>query len=102
MTEPITFLPSGEVEGEPITFRPEGPAVSIPYTNPPIGSLWRHEKTGGTYVVLGFAMIEATWRIGVAYLPVDGPAMPIVRDHAEFMDGRFTSIRAVSFVRNLP
>jgi hypothetical protein len=91
-------------QGEPITFLPEGvPEVSIPYTNPPIGSLWRHEKTGGTYVVLGFAMIEATWKIGVVYLPVDGhAALPIVRDHAEFMDGRFTSIRAVSFIRNLP
>jgi hypothetical protein len=88
-----------------VTAPTDAPAGEMVFQHPDvlIGTLWRHEKTGGTYVVIGFAMIEATWKIGVVYLPLDGRgSMPIVRDHAEFMDGRFTSIRAVSFVRNLP
>ena len=58
-------------------------AVSVP-----VGSRWQHVARGTRYTVSGYCMIESTWRPGVKYVAdVDG--LEIVRDAAEFTDGRF-------------
>lgn len=62
-------------------------------TSAPPGSRWRHLKTGGTYVVTGTVLIEATWRPGVEYVSTSGAIKDvIVRDREEFLDGRFELI----------
>lgn len=50
----------------------------------------RHIKTGGLYRFLGTCKIEATWTDGVLYDNAEG--VLIVRDKAEFEDGRFEPI----------
>lgn len=53
----------------------------------PDGGLWTHCKSGGQYVVMFPAMIEATATPGVAYCGHDG--LIWVRPVEEFLDGRF-------------
>lgn len=55
----------------------------------PVGSRWRHVARGTRYTVSGHCMIESTWRPGVRYV-ADADGLEIVRDGAEFTDGRFT------------
>ncbi len=64
------------------------------------GSVWRHEKSGGFYVVLGQCRIEATNTPAVRYMPVDG-GTEWVRPEDEFMDGRFVRICEMRANRNV-
>lgn len=54
----------------------------------PDGGLWTHKKTGGRYVVLFPAMIEATMEPAVCYASASS-GMIWVRPVKEFLDGRF-------------
>jgi hypothetical protein len=58
---------------------------------PPTGSIWEHEKSGHTYVVLGLCRIEATNTPAVLYTQAgaDGDAITWARPVAQFLDGRF-------------
>jgi len=58
---------------------------------PKRGSKWRHKKTDHVYVVVGFCMLEATWKMAVLYTPTFARPSdpPIARDLEEFGDGRF-------------
>jgi hypothetical protein len=55
----------------------------------PVSSLWRHRK-GGTYRIVGHAMIEASMTPAVIYESLSGDAGLWVRPGDEFLDGRFT------------
>lgn len=70
---------------------------------PSEGSIWRHEKTGHYYVVLGLCRIEASDEAAVRYKRTLPPPRALnqpqramtahwIRPLAEFMDGRFTEI----------
>ena len=56
----------------------------------PKGSVWVHKK-GSIYTIIGHVMIESTWREGVIYR--DSRGVDIVRDSAEFLDGRFRRLK---------
>lgn len=67
--------------------------VHLCVTETPVGSVWRHKKTGDDYRVTGHAMIESTWKPGVIYVRnIRGLSPLIVRDGDEFIDGRFERI----------
>lgn len=52
---------------------------------------WKHTKSGGVYVVEGFAYREEDSVILVLYrLAGSDNAIPWARPYHEFMDGRFT------------
>lgn len=65
--------------------------------DPEIGSMWRHKKARGVYVVRGYCLIEASDEIGILYRRCHikgeswerGAGITWVRPLAEFMDGRF-------------
>jgi len=59
------------------------------YDYPPEGVL-THVKTGGKYVALCPAVIEADAVPAVAYTKLGGDGTVWIRPLAEFMDGRFT------------
>lgn len=86
----------GFIEKAPMT--PEGYNTAAPAGRirrgaapPPVGSLWKHKKTGHVYVVIGHCQIEATNQPGVLYTPVWATSAPTVwaRPTLQFMDGRF-------------
>lgn len=57
----------------------------------PVGSHWRHEATGGEYVVTGHCRIETTLELAVPYVgQPDG--LPWARGAGQFLDGRFVRI----------
>ena len=63
-------------------------------TMPLTGQLYRHLKTGHTYVVvLADCRIEATNAEAVAYRREDNPGGVVwVRPYTEFCDGRFEHV----------
>lgn len=62
------------------------------YDEPPHeGSIWRHDKTGGHYVVLGGCRLEVDGEPAVLYEPAGGGTR-WVRPESEFMDGRFQPV----------
>ena len=71
-------------------------------TMPPIGSDWKHVKSGGLYSVITYAMIEATLTPAVIYAGgngyhKDGLTWKVwCRPVSEFMDGRFARITKLS------
>ena len=61
----------------------------------PTGSRWDHCK-GGRYVVVGYCLLEATATPAILYA-LDEPEAPIwARDAGEFLDGRFTPVKATA------
>lgn len=60
----------------------------------PVSTLWRHQKTGGVYVICGECQIEATNEPAVLYssVQIEGPLW--CRPKTEFLDGRFIRLRA--------
>lgn len=63
----------------------------------PVASAWRHQRTGGVYIVMGYCRIEATARPAVLYASVKGDTdMPWARDAEEFTDGRFRRVMAMT------
>jgi hypothetical protein len=64
-------------------------------SKPATGSIWKHLKTGGVYIVTGACQFEVSNRPGVLYVAVtvamDGPQW--ARDREEFLDGRFELVR---------
>ena len=57
------------------------------------GQVWRHEKTGGDYLVLHpDTTLESTGERMVTYINRE-TAKCWVRYYAEFVDGRFTLVR---------
>lgn len=59
---------------------------------PRTGSVWRHQK-GSDYLIVGPGMREDGWILQVGYVPLGKVgAVPIYRDAAIFMDGRFTAL----------
>lgn len=100
--EPIIYTsPEGytiEVGGENHTFRRAADLIeklveSLGADKPLTGTVWRHEKTGGVYRIVGSCQIEATNELGYMYQLVDVD-YPIVwvRGRHEFLDGRFTEL----------
>lgn len=68
-------------------------------TEVPPGSIWRHKRMGGLYVVVGECRLESTWEPAVLYRPLDpseawATEPPIARARAEFLDGRFMRVSA--------
>ena len=59
----------------------------------PIGSQLRHKKTGGLYVVIGLATIEATLEAAYVYESMQTHDY-WVRPQAEMEDGRFELVSA--------
>jgi len=57
----------------------------------PVGSTWKHKRSGKAYTVTGHVMLEATWSPGVVYRGTEH-SFDIVRDADEFTDGRFERI----------
>jgi hypothetical protein len=57
----------------------------------PIGSQLRHKKTGGFYLVIGLAKIEATLEMAYVYESMQTHDY-WVRPQAEMEDGRFELI----------
>ena len=57
-----------------------------------VGTLWRHEKSGGIYTIFASCQIEATNEAGVLYHSVEGYGPLWCRPLAEFADGRFVKI----------
>ncbi len=51
----------------------------------PIGTLYKHLKTGGTYIVVGHCQLEATNRPGILYVSTKGGKI-WARDIDEFLD----------------
>jgi len=59
----------------------------------PPGSQWRHEKTGGLYMIASVALVEATLEIVVVYRSLNEEhVLTFTRPIREFLDGRFTNI----------
>lgn len=57
----------------------------------PIGTVWRHRKTGHVYTIIGTCRLEATNAPAYLYRrPEDG--ITWARDMDEFLDGRFERI----------
>jgi hypothetical protein len=60
----------------------------------PEGSIWKHRKTGMSYVVLGHCVIEKTLAGSVIYQHHKNPrGIKWVRPLSEFLDGRFEHVR---------
>ena len=60
---------------------------------PPVGSMWKHVKTGNTYEVTGMCKIEATNTVAVLYRDWSQPqSLPWARPLSEFKDGRFVRV----------
>ena len=57
-----------------------------------VGGIFRHKKTGGEYVVMMFATIEATMTQAVVYKST-ATDQAWVRPVSEFEDGRFELVR---------
>ncbi|WP_172298333.1 hypothetical protein [Pseudoruegeria sp. HB172150] len=57
----------------------------------PPGSLWRHLKSGGRYMVHGHVILEATLEPAVIYSS-SLAGTPWCRSAEEFFDGRFECI----------
>lgn len=57
----------------------------------PVGSRWRHLRTGGYYIVTGLAMSEGDLTMLVCYRNVksDPDTVPWARPAEQFLDGRF-------------
>ncbi|MEO0678848.1 MAG: DUF1653 domain-containing protein [Pseudomonadota bacterium] len=55
----------------------------------PTGSVWRHVKSGGRYMVIGYCWLEATAQPAVLYARDEPESEIWARDAAEFLDGRF-------------
>lgn len=55
------------------------------------GQFWTHIKTGGTYFITGFCILESTNKDAVLYIneTADDGVTPWARDKEEFLDGRF-------------
>lgn len=70
---------------------PKRPAAEPP-TGPPVGSVWRHRKTGTKYVVLHVGMIESGLVPCVVYRLHMEPGVVWVRPVTEFVDGRFENL----------
>lgn len=65
-----------------------------PIDKPPMGSTWRHVKTGSTYTVLGVALCSTNNHPpeeSVIYISHDYQEMRY-RDLKEFIDGRFVRL----------
>lgn len=62
----------------------------------PPGSIWRHEKSGGVYIVDCIAIEEATLSVVVAYRLLHGERpVTFTRPYKEFTDGRFTQMEDI-------
>lgn len=59
--------------------------------NVPIGTRWRHLKSGNDYMVTGHAIIEATLTPAVIYSRY-GQTDRWCRPGSEFLDGRFENV----------
>lgn len=55
---------------------------------------YKHKKSGGTYKIVAFSVIEATFQPVVVYRNIDNGAT-FTRPEEEFFDGRFEPIREV-------
>ena len=102
--EPLTFpMPGGGdiiVGGENHLFRKAAQAIESLTSDlggdPDgyISTVWRHEKSGGVYVIVGSCQLEATNEPAYLYKAVHTvDTAPIwARSCAEFLDGLFTQL----------
>lgn len=58
----------------------------------PVGSEWRHLKSGGVYQVVDFCFLESTASPAIMYGKREPNAPVWARDAAEFLDGRFVRL----------
>lgn len=60
------------------------------------GGIWKHKKSGGLYLIIGFCVKEDDFTNMVLYKEVpkeiDRPEILWARPVGEFFDGRFTQI----------
>ena len=58
----------------------------------PVGSLWRHKKTGTIYTIKDIAIIESDLSLAVSYKELGTAKVHWVRPLSEFLDGRFEKV----------
>lgn len=62
--------------------------LAIAMRHAPLGTTWKHARTGGTYKVIGHCVLESNGLAAVIYRDTAG-GPPWARRADEFMDGRF-------------
>jgi len=65
----------------------------------PVGSRWRHKKTGGIYTVENVVVIESSMQLCVVYRSM---LIPWCRPVVEFGDGRFERVNDDSDTAEVP
>lgn len=58
----------------------------------PVGSLWRHKKTGTIYTIKDIAIIESDLSLAVSYKELGTSKVHWVCPLSEFLDGRFEKV----------
>lgn len=79
------------MEEMPKTVRDEADLLSALSGAPPVGSVWKHAKTGNDYVVTARGIREEDLSPMLAYRRVDG-SLTWFRPVSEFLDGRFQRV----------
>jgi hypothetical protein len=58
----------------------------------PVGSLWRHKKTGTIYTIKDIAILEYDLSLVVSYKELGASKVHWIRPLSEFLDGRFEKV----------